>query len=60
MLVDRQQIIAVAAGLAVEHLGLHGQPRKVAGERIGGAPHQAKAEIRDLAVRAVAPAQILL
>ena len=60
VLVDRQQIVLVAARLAVEHFGLHRKPGQIAREGVGRSPHQAKAEIRDLAVRPVAAAEVLL
>ena len=60
MLVDRHQIGPAAAGLAVEHLRLHRKPGEIAGEGVGRAAHQTEAEIRNLAVRAVAAAQVLL
>jgi hypothetical protein len=60
MLVDGQEIVAVATGLAVEHLRLHGKSGQIAGEGIGRAAHQAEAEVGDLAVGAVATTQILL
>ena len=50
----------MAARLAVEHFGLHRQPGQIAGEGVGRAAHQPEAEIRDLAVRAVAAAKVLL
>src|SRR5215471_3215435 len=58
--VDGQQVVAAAAGLAVEYLGLHGKAGEIAGERVRRAAHQAEAEVRDLAVGAVAAPQVLL
>jgi hypothetical protein len=58
--VDRQHIITVAPGLAVEHLRLHRKSGKIAGERVRRSAHQAEAEIRDPAMRAVAATQVLL
>src|SRR6187200_3266820 len=50
----------MAARLAVEHLGLHREPSKIASKGVGRTAHQAETEICDLAVCSVAAAKVLL
>src|SRR5262249_26857965 len=60
MLVDGEQVVAVAAGFAVEDFRLHGEAGEVAGKGIRGPAHQPEAEIGDFSMRAIAPAKVLL
>ena len=60
MLINFEKIVAVTAGLAIEHFRLHRQTGDVAGDRIRSTAHEAETELGYFFMRAVAPPQIVL